>query len=311
MDSPPDAGSRHEFACRECGLPLHEDQAACLSCGAMVENGDGRISLRRAVASSATILLLLGGAVGAAIAGLPNGKRVSKGPIAQVFGGKPPVVPPATVSPSPGSGTTTPLPSSTGTTKPPSIPHRKATTHTTTTTPTHASSLRNTNTSSSGSTGSGTKKKKKKNNGGGKKKHPGLTTFTSGEWPGNAGVLAGSPHAAAATDAIDRDLSTAWTGAKNAGIWVQPQSAGSAYAAVGVLSKTPGYGATVYYSTNDSPPSDLSGTGWKQARITKSAHKKERFRLDGPAQNAKYYLVVINTLPASGVVKLNEIQLLP
>src|SRR2546426_5188440 len=71
-DSAPDPAARHEFGCRYCGAPLHADQAACLSCGAMVETADDRIGLRRAVTGSAAILLLLGGAVGAAVAGLPK-----------------------------------------------------------------------------------------------------------------------------------------------------------------------------------------------------------------------------------------------
>src|SRR5437763_16753471 len=131
-DLAPDPAARHEFACRYCGAPLHADQAACLSCGAMVETADDRIGLRRAVTGSAAILLLLGGAVGAAVAGLPNGKHVGKGPIAQVFGKKPAApIPPATVTPAPrsggGLGKSTPLAGSSKTpTKPPPI-HKSST----------------------------------------------------------------------------------------------------------------------------------------------------------------------------------------
>ena len=64
MDPPPDRTARHGFACRQCGSPLHADQAACLACGAMVESEDERIGLRRVVAGSSAVLLLLGGAVG-------------------------------------------------------------------------------------------------------------------------------------------------------------------------------------------------------------------------------------------------------
>src|SRR5436853_288659 len=124
MDPAPDRAARHGFACRQCGSPLHADQAACLACGAMVESEDERIGLRRVVAGSSAVLLLLGGAVGAAVAGLPNGKHVGKGPIAQVFGKKPATIPPATATLSPRSGSkgvTTPLPTSKTPSKPPPI----------------------------------------------------------------------------------------------------------------------------------------------------------------------------------------------
>src|SRR5438874_7560540 len=141
MDPPPDPAARHQFACRECGSPVHGDQAAGLACGAMVESQDDRVGLRRVVAGSSAVLLLLGGAVGAAVAGLPDGKHVGKGPIAQVFGKKPVApIPPATVTPSPrsggGLGKSTPLAGTSKTpTKPPPIhksatPKKKSTSHT-------------------------------------------------------------------------------------------------------------------------------------------------------------------------------------
>src|SRR5919202_895698 len=121
---PPDAESRYEHACPECGLPVHEDQAACLSCGAMIEQPDGGAGVRRAALGSVTALLVLGGAVGAAVAGLPHGKRVPKAQTAQVFGPK--SIPPATAGTN-GSGgglkPVTPLPgTSTGKSPPPIAP---------------------------------------------------------------------------------------------------------------------------------------------------------------------------------------------
>src|SRR2546423_7849826 len=79
-DSAPDPAARHEFACRYCGAPLHADQAACLSCGAMVEAADDRIRLRRAATGSAAILLLLGVAGGDGAARLANGTQAGAGP---------------------------------------------------------------------------------------------------------------------------------------------------------------------------------------------------------------------------------------
>src|SRR3954451_22832809 len=107
MDLPPDPSGRHQHACTECGLPLHEDQAACLSCGAMVDQGSGYAGIRRAAVGSATALLVLGSAVGAAVAGLPHGKHVSKAPLAHVFTPKK-AIPPATAdsNTAPGGGTT-------------------------------------------------------------------------------------------------------------------------------------------------------------------------------------------------------------
>src|SRR5919198_3615696 len=116
---PPDAESRYEHACPECGLPVHEDQAACLSCGAMIEQPDGGAGVRRAALGSVTALLVLGGAVGAAVAGLPHGKRVPKAQTAQVFGPK--SIPPATAGTN-GTGVkpVTPLPgTATGKSPPP------------------------------------------------------------------------------------------------------------------------------------------------------------------------------------------------
>src|SRR3954466_9952653 len=102
---PPETAALHDRGCAECGAPLHPDQAACLNCGTMVEDRAARTGRRQAVVGAATALLLLGGTVGAAIAGLPHGKSVpKKSPLAAVPQ-KP--IPPAT--PNPG-GSHTPLP---------------------------------------------------------------------------------------------------------------------------------------------------------------------------------------------------------
>src|SRR3954451_9103853 len=81
MDLPPDPSGRHQHACTECGLPLHEDQASCLSCGAMVDQGSGYAGIRRAAVGSATALLVLGNGVGAAAAGGRDGQERQKGPL--------------------------------------------------------------------------------------------------------------------------------------------------------------------------------------------------------------------------------------
>src|SRR5947199_7936232 len=82
---PPERTALHDRGCAECGAPIHPDQAACLHCGTMVEDRAARTGRRQAVMGSAVALLLLGGTVGAAIAGLPHGKRVpKKSPLAAV-----------------------------------------------------------------------------------------------------------------------------------------------------------------------------------------------------------------------------------
>jgi hypothetical protein len=305
IDPPPDPAARHQFACRDCGSPLHADQAACLACGAMVENPDDRIGLRRVVAGSSAALLLLGGAVGAAVAGLPNGKHVGKGPIAQVLGKKPaPPIPPATVTPAPSSGgglgKSAPLAGSSNTpTKPPPIhksstPAKKATSH-------KSSSSGGSGGSSSSNSGTKPKKKHPKPK---PKSKPSLTLFTAGEAPTKAGILTGSGHSGSATNVIDGDPNSFWSAAKSgAGVWVETNS--PPYAKLGVVSSTPGYSATVYYANGTAPSSKH---GWTQAGapIT-SAKKKQTFALTSAAQSADYYLLVINS---GSHVKINEIQLL-
>jgi hypothetical protein len=305
MEPPPDPTSRYEFACRECGAPLHADQAACLTCGAMVEDGDGGIGLRRAVTGSAGALLLLGVAVGAAIAGLPSGKHVGKNP-PQVFALKPRTLPPATITPTPGggSGSTTPLTGSTSPKKPPPI-HSTAKPHKTSTTRGSGSSSGSSN---KGSSPSASKSSGQKPSHGGKPKpkpKPALTLFTSGEQPAGAGLLTNGVKADPdnVVYTYDNDVSTAWRGKKNAGVWVQPQNSG--YKAVGLVSKTPGYAVSLYYTSQSGPPPDIPS--WTFVQATNTAGKKERIDLSGPAKNASYYLIVLDGGPA----KINEIQLIP
>ena len=305
MDPAPDRAARHGFACRQCGSPLHADQAACLACGAMVESEDERIGLRRVVAGSSAVLLLLGGAVGAAVAGLPNGKHVGKGPIAQVFGKKPVApIPPATVTPSPrsggGLGKSTPLAGTSKTpTKPPPI-HKSATPKTSTS---HTGSSSG-NSGGSSSSNSGTKSKTNHHNKTHKK--PSVTLFarSKGEEPSEAGVFAGG-HGGSVTYVYDGRPSSYWPATKSGdGVWVQSSNPGS-YSHLGIVSATPGYDATVYYTTKSGHPKSLSG--WTKIRSIRSAKKKQRVPLPSAAQSASYYLLVIGS---RGSVRINEIQLL-
>ena len=142
---------------------------------------------------------------------------------------------------------------------------------------------------------------------------PGSKLFTAGTAPDDAGLLASGPqeNADTALNTIDSDASTAWSSPKpGAGVWVKVGSPG--FKGVGVVSKTPHYAATLYFTADSSPPADLTGTGWKQAGITSSADPKQRFELSGDARKATYYLVVIDSLPPGAKrVAFGEIQLLP
>jgi hypothetical protein len=269
----------------------------------MVEQGDGGTGIRRAALGSVTALLVLGGAVGAAVAGLPHGKHVPKPAVAKVFGTKK-TPPPATAGTN-GSGTSpvTPLAGGDTASKPPPIapekPHRVKSP---TASPHSASS--NTN-SSSNSTTSNTKKKKGKP----KPKPKPLALFEGGAFVAEAGEFTSSGPAGssgAADNTIDNDAKTAWTKKRaGSGIMVTPNS--PPYTGLGIVSALPGYGVQAYY-TNESPP-PRSILDWKPLKSTTSAGRHWRVTFPEKARNADRYLVMITGLPAGGKVSINEIQL--
>lgn len=308
-DPPPDPGSRYELACAECGTPLRTEQAACLNCGAMVRHDDGGAGIRRAALGSVTALLVLGGAVGAAVAGLPHGKHVPKPTVAKVFGAKTP--PPATAGTN-GSGTspTTPLPGAGSTAKPPPIAPVKP--KTSKTKKTSSPSTGNNSGSSSGSNNTGGSNGQKNKS---KKKHKGKTPthhkpklFANGIQPASAEVFtpSGSHNSIAADHTVDNLPGTAWAASTtDVGIMVEPAS--PPYVGIGIVSSTPGYAVKVYYSNESTPPTDL--TAWHQVGRTSNAGRHAKFDLPSGGRNADHYLVWITGLPSKGTVKINEIQL--
>jgi hypothetical protein len=314
-DPPPDPGSCYELGCAECGTPLRADQAACLNCGAMVRHDEGGAGIRRAALGSVTALLVLGGAVGAAVAGLPHGKNVPKPTIAKVFGAKTP--PPATAGTN-GSGTspTTPLPGAGTTAKPPPIAPVKPSTSKTKKNP-KTTSANNSNSSSGsnntgGSNGQKKKKSKKKTDQGTHTKHhhKSLGLFASGVAPASAEVFtaSGSHSSSSADHTIDSDVNSLLAATHTeTGIIVEPAS--PPYVGIGIVSSTPGYAAKVYYSNESSPPGDLTSTAWHQVGSTSSGAGHERFSIPPAGKNADHYLVWITGLPSKGTVKINEIQL--
>jgi hypothetical protein len=311
-DPPPDPLSRYEHACVECGAPVHADQAACLNCGTMVEQGDGGAGIRRAALGSVTALLVLGGAVGAAVAGLPHGKDVPKPAEAHVFGTKK-TPPPATAG---SNGTqaspTTRLPGGDTAAKPPPIepvtPSKTGGAGKNTGTKSTGAIKNTPSGSSSGGKKSGGKKGGKKNGG---KPHKSLKLFTTGLAPVGAEEFtsSGSHSTSPAADrTADTDAKTAWT-TKSAGhgILIQPNS--GPWGGLGIVSSTPHYGVKVYYTNESTPPADL--TAWKQVGSTTDADARQRFSFSGGAKNADEYLVFITGVPGGGKVSINEIQLLP
>jgi hypothetical protein len=306
---PPDVASRYEHACAECGLPLHEDQIACLNCGAMVEEPDGSVGVRRAALGSVTALMVLGSAVGAAIAGLPHGKDVPKPATAQVFGGQK-SIPPATAGT---NGTAVkpvkPLPGAdTGKAPPPIAPLKpgKPKANKPNRKPASGSKGGSSPSGSSNNSSSNNNTGSKNNNNGGNNKppKPALTLFTKGEQPQDAGVFGSSTGGGSnSTDVMDNQVSTGWvsTGA-GSGVWVK--SNGAQHGNVGVVSKTGGYTGTVYSTNADTPPTDLGG--WTQETAATNADKKQKFHVQ-QNQDATYFLLLVS---AKGV-SINEIQLLP
>lgn len=334
MDPPPDPGARHLHACEECGTPLHPEQAACLSCGTMVDRDSGVIGagIRRAALGSATALLVLGCAVGAAVAGLPHGKHVGRGPIAKVVGPK--ALPPATGGSNTGSGSgNSPLADSGTGTKPPALAPTAPKSDNAPKFPKAPSSSGGgggggsspgtggtTPNTSSGSDdgGSGTQGSNQGDQGdqgdqggqGGQGGHPktphGLSKFNTGQQPDAAHIFTSSGESDGAGTTIDGNTKTAWTTSRSKiGVEVDPPP--YTYRRIGILSATPGWSLEVYYTTKTSP-AGYPSPDWKPVGST-NATGKDDLPLDGEARHAKHYLVwVANT--GGKHVRINEIQLM-
>jgi hypothetical protein len=309
MDPPPDPGARHEHACTECGTPLHEDQAACLSCGAMVDQGSGYSGIRRAALGSAAALLVLGTAVGAAVAGLPHGKHVGKAPLAQVFTPKK-TIPPATADSGSGAGSdsTTKLPGSGTGSKPPAIapetPHGTGSSGLPTTPSTGGGG-------STGGAGTGSTTPTKKPAETPKHRVPSTRShgsplpslYATGEPPTAATVFttSGPSRASGADNTIDSLAKTAWTTRTNdRGIMVTPQAGD--YRAIAVITETPGWTVEIWY-TNADPTGGPGSGGWKQGPTQDPVGRRPKLKVP----DAKHYLVWVTDTVGKRVA-INEIQ---
>jgi hypothetical protein len=318
-DPPPDPGARHHHACVECGLPLHDDQAACLACGTMVDQGSGYAGIRRAALGSATALLVLGSAVGAAVAGLPHGKHVGKAPVAQALAPKKPI-PPATADAgsAPNSGGATDLPGAGTGSKPPPIapetPHGSDSSGIPSSaapggsgggTPSGGSggSDAKTNGDTDGKTGD-KKDHRDRDTGSGKPAGPSL--FSRGEAPENAWVFTSSGQSDGGGATIDSNPKSAWTTSRReTGIEIDPGPDG--FRQIGVVTTTPGWSLEVYFSTSIDP-SGYPSPDWQSVGST-NATGKDVLDLDGAARTAKHYLVWVAHTGGKRV-RINEIQLM-
>jgi hypothetical protein len=303
-------------ACTECGSPLHEDQAACLSCGAMVDQGSGFAGIRRAALGSATALLVLGTAVGGAVAGLPHGKHVAKRPEARVFGPK--EIPPATAEAPPGTGAdgATDLPGADAGSKPPAIAPKTPRGSDSTSLPPAPGPSGSSGVGSSrgspsgGSGGSDTngdeavKDKPKPGDKGDGDKDPkptGPKLNPLGEQGAAASIFTsdGPSSASGADKTIDGEADTAWTThSSGRGVMVTPRAGD--WNAVGVVTETPGWSVTVYETDVASPESMDDWT----FKTSTNAGRNDKLDVD----DARHYLVFV-TSTGGETVRINEIQL--
>jgi hypothetical protein len=311
-DPPPDPGGRHAHACTECGMPLHADQAACLSCGAMVEQGGGYAGIRRAAMGSATALLVLGSAVGAAVAGLPHGKDVPKKEAqAQVFSPNK-AIPPATADAAPGTGAdgATDLPGADTGSKPPAIAPEKPHGSDSSSLPDVPSSTGGSGGTSSGGSSGGAASSNGNDATDDKPKHEepstkpdkpaGPQVYATGEQPASATVFTTSgPSGASGADyTIDGNAKTRWTSkSKDRGILVTPNPGN--YKSIGVITETPGWSLEIYYSNKSSPQSMDDWT------FKTSTNAERRNKLD--VDDAKHYLVLVADTGGK-TVRVHEIQ---
>lgn len=298
-------------------MPLHADQAACLSCGAMVEQSGGYAGIRRAAVGSATALLVLGSAVGAAVAGLPHGKDVPKKEAqAQVFSPDK-AIPPATADVAPGDGATD-LPGADGGSKPPPIAPEKPHGSDSSSLPDVPASPGGGGGGGDSSSGSGgaPASNSKDADDGDKPKHDkpdkkpdkpsGPTLFTEGEAPLNAWVFSSSGQSDGAGATIDSNAKSSWsTSRSKIGVEVDPGPDG--FGRIGVISSTPGWSLQVYFTTA-TDPSGYPGSDWKPVGST-NANGKDDFDLNGSARTAKHYLVWVADTDGKRV-RVNEIQLM-
>jgi hypothetical protein len=323
---PPDLGALHDDVCEHCLAPIHADQAACLSCGKIVERDGGGMTWRRGAAASVAALLLIGGAVGAAVAGLPHGKKVpkvasAKKPTGQAFGQKP--IPPATATPAPSD--TAPLPSTKSPKTPPAIaggtPGPSA--------PSGGGSPTPGPRTTPGGGGSHTRTTPHHKTTKHRKKHtaPGASSaglFTTGVSPIDGELFdpsaSNDDHPDQVINTYDSDADTAWstktytTGdgtLDKPGVGVRVEVGTRGYKALGIVTRTPGFRAQIYYTDSESPPSTLGD--WKPASTRRSIGPKQRIALQGDARKGKWYLVWITSVPkgkAKSRAKISEIQLL-
>jgi hypothetical protein len=320
---PPDAAALHDRACQHCGSALHRDQLACLNCGRMAEDGTGRVPWRTWGLASAATLLLVGGTVGAAIAGLPSGKHIQK-PIASALAPKK-AIPPATAGTATGGTSTTPLGGAggSGTTTPPAV-------HTTKPKSTTPPPKTTTPSTSGGSNGGASTMPSTSNKKPAKKHHttttPGASSvlFADGTSPGRGGLFDPSgdtgDHQGDVINTYDNDAGTTWKSGdypggklnkQGVGIWVKADS-GAPSKGIGIFTRTPGFNVEIYATNDQGATTSPSLNAWGAPVAHRdSVSARQRVSLPTVARKDTYYLVWITKLPAGAKrVILQELQLL-
>jgi hypothetical protein len=279
----------------------------------MVQHSEGGAGIRRAAVGSVTALLVLSGAMGAAVAGLPHGKKVTKPPAGgKVFGQKP--IPPATAGDDGTGNDLAPLPGADGPTDAPPLTSPKSPRAAQTPAPTGSSSAGTGGGSPSGGSPSSSGDSGKKANEDKAKDHKkpkpkGPTLFTRGAPPASADIWSGGKQTSGDDlyRVFDSDAGSAWP-TKKSGVGVVVGSNGGTTKAVGLVSRTAGYEVYLYSSNADDPPSDLAD--WKQTGSVSNAEGKQKLDVFGNQRDAKYYLLRFTSLPSGGRLKLGEIQLI-
>jgi hypothetical protein len=315
---PPPAPAAPDRACAECGAELDEHQEVCVECGHAVgphERRRLRGALRTGSLAAFVVLVGASAAYGLSAGGASNVRDLGVGPkpptpdtVAQAT----PTLPPATTSPTPDTvppATPTPPPASTSstpaTTPTPSAKPKKAAKAKTpaTTTPSTPSSTANTP-STTGTTKHHTT-------------HHHHTT-TPAKTPPPSWVADGDPPYEAFSygggskpkQAIDGDTNTAFkAGRTGIGVIVDTGQA-QPYSSVGIVTSTPGYAVTVYYSNNKTGSGgDPTANGWKRDGAASNVAKYQQVHIK--ANQARYLLIYITKLPpGKSSAAVNEIKLI-
>jgi hypothetical protein len=258
-------------------------------------------------ASLAAFAILLGAsaAYGLSAGGASNVKDLGvapkKPPGSDTVAQAAPTPPPATTSPTPDTvpqATPTPPPSTPAPTPKPSKKAKAKTPAATTPSPSPTTS--NPNTSSSG----GTTTQHHTTHHHHHTATPPPSWLADGDPPYDAVNWNGGTKPGRA---IDGNTKTAWAtrGAGN-GIVIDTGQA-QPYTSLGIVTSTPGYAVTVYWSNDNAGSGDPASNGWKRSGGAGSVAKYQQIRIKG--NQPRYLLIYVTKLPSGGKASINEVKL--